>query len=162
MTILLCFLIDVATRDDQVGDFGLLDLEIRLRLEDLAHFEAVGLLIALGAGRPDRGAARGIEKAELDADGVGDLAHDAAKGVDFADEVSFGDTADGRVAGHLGDQVDVEGVEGGSKSHARRGHGSFASGVTGAHDNNIELFGELHGSLRRSKIHPQRSAVFLF
>jgi hypothetical protein len=49
-----------------------------LGFEDLAHLDAVKLLVALGARAPDGGAARGVEEAELDADGIGDFAHDAA------------------------------------------------------------------------------------
>jgi hypothetical protein len=47
------------------------------------------------------------EETELDAAGVGDLAHDAAEGVDLADEMALGDAADGGIAGHLRDQVKV-------------------------------------------------------
>ena len=121
-------------------------LQIRLRFQDLAHFQAVGLFVALGAGRPDGGAARCVQQAELDADGIGDFAHDAAEGVDFADEVAFGNASDGGVAGHLRDQIDVEGVEGGLKSHASAGYGGLAAGVSGADDDDVEIFGELHGS----------------
>ena len=123
----------------------MLDLEVGLGFEDLAHFEAVGLLVALGAGRPDGGAARGVEQAELDADGVGDFGHDAAEGVDLADEVSLGDAADGGVAGHLRDEVGVEGEQGGAQSHARGGHGGLAAGMTGSDDGDIDLFGNGHG-----------------
>ena len=96
--------------DQQIDDFGLLDVEAGLRLEHLAHFDAVLLLVALRARRPDGGTTRGVEQAELDADGIGDFAHDAAEGVDFADEVALGDAADGGVAGHLRDEVEVHGV----------------------------------------------------
>ena len=57
--------------------------------EHFAHFDAVELLVALGARTPDGGAARGVEQAELDADGVGDLAHDAAEGIDFAHQMAL-------------------------------------------------------------------------
>ena len=102
------------------------------------------MLVALGARGPDGGAAGGVEQAELDADGVGDFAHDAAEGVDFADQMAFGDAADGGIAGHLRDQVDIERVEGGLQAHAGGGHGGFASGVAGADDHHVELFGERH------------------
>ena len=96
----------------------------------------------MGAGTPDGGAAGGVEEAELDAAGVGDFAHDAAEGVDFADEMAFGYAADGGVAGHLGDEVEVEGEEGGAEAHARGGGGGFAAGVAGADDEDVELFRE--------------------
>ena len=129
---------------DQIRDFRLLDFQIRLRLQHLAHLQAIGLLVALGARRPYGGAARGIQQAELDADGVGDFAHDAAERVDFAHQVSLGDAAHGGVARHLRDQVDVERVEGGLQAHARRSHRGLASGMAGADDNDVEMFGELH------------------
>ena len=70
---------------DELRHFRLLDLQVGLRLEDLAHLEPVGLFIALGAWRPDGGSAGCVQQAELDADGIGDLAHDAAQGIHFAD-----------------------------------------------------------------------------
>jgi hypothetical protein len=95
-----------------------------------------------GAGAPDGGAARGVEEAELDAAGVGDFAHDAAQRIDFADEVAFGYAADSGVAGHLGDEVEVEGEEGGAEAHARGGGGGFAACVAGADDEDVEGLGE--------------------
>ena len=102
------------------------------------------MLVALRARRPDRRAARSIQQAELDADRIGDLAHDAAERVDFAHQVSLGDAADGRIAGHLRDQVDVQRVERGLQAHAGGGHGGLASGMAGADDHYVELFGEWH------------------
>ena len=102
------------------------------------------MLVALGAGRPDGRASRGIEEAELDSDGVGDLAHDAAQGVDFANQVAFGDPSDGGVTGHLRDQVDVECEERGLQAHAGGGHRGLASGVASADYYYIEMFVEWH------------------
>ena len=118
-----------------------------LGFEDFAHFHAIERFVALGAGRPDGGAAGGVEQAELDADGVGDLAHDAAERVDLADEMALGDAADGRVAAHLRDEVEVQGEEGGAEAHARGGHRGFAAGVAGAYDDYVELFGKAHFSI---------------
>jgi len=129
---------------DQIRYFRLLDLQIGLRFQDFAHFQAVGLFIALGAGGPNGGAARCVQQAELDSDGVGDFAHDAAEGVDFADQMAFGDASDGRVAGHLRDEINVQSVERGLEAHAGAGNGGFASGVSGADDDHVEMFGELH------------------
>ena len=102
------------------------------------------MLIALGAGRPDRRSARSIEQAKLDANRVRDLAHDAAEGVDFANQMAFGNSTYSGVAGHLRDQVYVQRVEGGLQAHAGRGHGCFASGMTSANHDYVEMFGEGH------------------
>jgi hypothetical protein len=100
------------------------------------------LLVALGAGRPDGGAARGVQEAELDADGIGDLAHDAAESIDFANEVSLRNTADGGIAGHLGNEIDVQREKGGLQAHAGGSHRGLTSGVTGADHNYVEVFVE--------------------
>ncbi len=101
----------------------------------------------MGARRPHGRAAGSIQQAELDADRVGDFAHDSAEGVHFADQVSLGDSADGGIARHLGDQVDVQRVESGLQAHAGGGHGGFASGMSGADYDYVELFGEVHLAL---------------
>ncbi len=129
--------------DHEIDDFGLADVEAGLGFEDLAHFDAVELLVALGARAPDGGAARGVEQAELDADGVGDFAHDAAERVDLADEMALGHAADGRIAAHLRDEVEVHGDERGLEAHARGSHGGLAAGVAGADHDDIVLFGEM-------------------
>ena len=130
--------------NDEVDDLGLLDEEVGDGLEFFAHAGAVEGFVALGAGAPDGGAAGGVEEAKLDAAGVGYFAHDAAEGVDFADEMALGYAADGRVAGHLGDEVEVEREEGRSEAHARCCGGGFAASVACADDQDVELFGESH------------------
>ena len=130
---------------DQVDYFCLLDVEVGLILKHLAHLHAIELLVALGSGAPDGGAAGSIEEAKLDAYGVGDLTHDSAERVDLADEVPLGDAANGGVAGHLGDQVEVHGNDGGLQAHAGGCHGCFATGVPGADYGDVEFFGKTHG-----------------
>lgn len=76
--------------------------------------------------------------------GIGDLAHDAAQRVDLAHQVSFGDAADGGIAGHLRDQIHVQREQGGLQPHAGSSHGGLAPCVAGAHDNDSEIFRELH------------------
>ena len=81
---------------------------------------------------------RRVEQTELDADGIGYFAHDAAERIDLADQVALGDAADGRVAGHLGDEVQIHGDHGGAAAHAGGGAGGFAPGVSGADDDDVE------------------------
>jgi hypothetical protein len=138
-------------------------VEAWLGLEDLAHPDAIKLLIALGARAPDGGSAGGVEEAELDADGVGYLAHDAAQGIDLADQMALGDSTNGWVAAHLGDEVEVHGDEGGFEAHARSGHRGFAPSVTRAYHCYVVLFGESHPFLfyglgRRAEIRDRKSS----
>jgi hypothetical protein len=58
--------------------------------------------------------------------------------------MSLGNSPDGGVAGHLCDQVDVQRIKRSIQTHAGCGHGGFATGVTGAHHDYVEMFGEGH------------------
>ena len=130
--------------EDEVDDFSLADVEAGLGFEHLAHLHTIELLVALGAGAPDSRTARGIQEAELDADGIGYFAHDAAEGIDLAHEVALGHASNGRIAAHLRNQVEVHGNDGGFQAHARGSHGRFAASVPSAHHDDIVLFGERH------------------
>jgi hypothetical protein len=128
----------------EVNNFSLADVETGLGLKHFPHLDAVELLVALGAGAPDGRAARSIQEAELDADGIGNLAHDAAERIDLAHQVALGHAANRWIAAHLGDEIHVHGDERGFQAHTRRSHGRFAAGVPGAHHDDIVLFGERH------------------
>jgi hypothetical protein len=58
--------------------------------------------------------------------------------------MAFGDAADGWVAAHLCDQVEVESEDGRAETHAGGGHCGFAACVAGAYYDYVELFGEAH------------------
>src|SRR2546430_2030350 len=125
---------------DELRHFRLFDAQVVLALEHLAHFDAVHFLVTLRARRPDGGAAAGVEQAELDADGVGDFAHNAAKRVYLAHEVPLCDAADGRVAGHLRDEIQVHRDHRGFETHARACTSGLATGVTGAYHDDVVNF----------------------
>ena len=128
---------------DQLSHLSLLDEEIRLALQHLAHLEAVLLLVTLGARRPHGRPPGSIEQAKLDSHRVSDFAHDPAQGIHLAYQMALGNPAHGRIARHLGNQVHVEREQGRFQSHAGRGHGSFAAGMAGADNDHIVLFSKL-------------------
>jgi hypothetical protein len=128
--------------DEQLGGVALMEVEVGLVLDEPLHAELVGLLVALGAGGLDAGALAGVQHAELDAGGVRVPAHDAAEGVDLPDDMPFGQTADGGVAGHLGDGVEVLGENGRLAAEPSGGHGGLHPGVAGAADDDIVMLGE--------------------
>ena len=142
----------------------MLDEEVGDGLELFAHLDAVERLVALGAGGPDGGASGGVEEAELNAAGVGDFAHDAAEGVDFADEMALCHSTNRGITGHLGDEVEVEGEESGTQAHARGGGCGFAAGVARADDEDVEGLGEAGGVglvLRNHPLHSSLAACFV-
>lgn len=102
------------------------------------------MFVTLSPGRPDGRAARCVQETELDTDGISDFAHDSAESINFADQMAFGDSANSGVAGHLRDEIDIQGVEGGLEAHAGCGHGRLASGVAGADDYYVEMFVKVH------------------
>src|SRR5262249_45236898 len=65
--------------DNQTGHFRLLDLQIRLRLQNLTHLQPVSLLVPLRPRRPHSRPSRSIQQPELNSDRVGDFAHDPAE-----------------------------------------------------------------------------------
>ena len=125
---------------NHIRHFRLLDLQVRLRLQHLAHLQAVGLFATLRPRRPDGGSARSVEQAELDSDGVRDLAHDAAERIHFAHQMPLRNAADGGITRHLRDQIDVQGIESGLQPHASGRHRGFAPGMAGAHHHHVEVF----------------------
>jgi hypothetical protein len=131
----------------QVDDLRLANVQARLRLEELAHLDAIELFVALGARTPDRRSARGVQEAELNAYGIGDLAHDAAQRIDFADQMSLCHSANGWVTAHLSDKVEVHCDESGFQAHACSCHGGLAPGVSCADHCDVVLFGEGHPNL---------------
>ena len=83
-------------------------MQVRLRLQHLAHLNPVLALVALRSRRPHGRPPRGIQQAKLDADGIGYFPHDAAQRIHFPYQVALGDSADCGVGRHLGDQIEVE------------------------------------------------------
>jgi hypothetical protein len=130
--------------EHQVYDLGLANVQVGLGLEDLAHLDAIKLLVALRAGTPNSGPAGGVEEPELDANCIGDLAHDAAEGVDLTNQMAFCHSANGGVAAHLGDEIEIHGDESSLEPHAGSGHRGLAPGVACTHHSDIVLFGESH------------------
>ena len=88
---------------NQIRNFRLLDLQVRLRFQHIAHLQPVCLLIALRPRRPYRRTARRIKQTELNPDGVGHFAHDAAQCVHFAHQMTLGNSADRGITRHLRD-----------------------------------------------------------
>ncbi len=129
---------------DDIDNFRLLDVEVRLGLQNFAHLDAVLLLVALRSRGPDGGPAGSIEQTELNADRVGDFAHHAAQRIDFAHQMTLGNSADRGIAGHLRDQVEIQRKQRGAQAHAGTRHGGFAACVAGADDDEIVLFREGH------------------
>ena len=82
--------------------------QVRLIFHGAAHAGLVGGLVGLGAQRVYRRPLAGVEHAGLQKGVVDGAAHFAAQRVHLAHQMSLRRAADGRVAGHHGDRVQVE------------------------------------------------------
>jgi len=122
------------------GDESLLDIKVLLLFQSLLEGELIGFLIGLCPGRPDGGSFAGVQHVKVDGRAVGYSGHFAAESVNFADEVSLGQSSDGRVAGHLRYGIEVNGEEEGGHPHSGGGEGCFARGMAAADNDDIVLF----------------------
>ncbi len=126
--------------DQDLFNRGLLHEEIFLILNRLFHPKAIVLAVDLGPRRPDGRPFSGIELPELDACFVRRPGHLSAQGVDFLDQMAFGQSADGRIAGHVTDLIDILGDEKGWMAHPGRSQGGLNPGMTSSHHNDIISF----------------------
>src|SRR5437867_9394157 len=120
--------------------FSLFYSQSRLLFQNASHFHPVGLFVGLSTGRPDRRATATIEKTKLYARTVNDFRHDPAQGINFADQMPLSNPTNGRITGHLGNQVKVHSVEGSAHAHPGRSHGSFTTGMTCADHHHSVFF----------------------
>ena len=132
--------------EHQVHHFRLLDVQICLRLQHLAHLHPVLVLVALCPGRPHRRPARGIQQPELDPDRIRHLAHNAAQCIHFPHQVALGDAPNGGIARHLRDQIQIETEQRRPQPHPGSRHRRFAARVTRTHNYNVVLFRKRHNT----------------
>ena len=101
----------------------------------------IRLFISLSARAVHRWPFAHIQHAELDTAGIDGSAHQAAHGVDLTDDVPFGNAADGRIAAHLANGVQIRGQQRRVRAHAGRSGSSFSTGVSGTdHQHVIVVF----------------------
>jgi len=104
---------DAITLDLKSGDVALVQVQVGRPLQNPLHAELIRLLVALSPRRPDAGTLGGIEHPELNRGRIGIESHRTTQGIDLPDHMPFGETADGWVAAHLADGVEVLGNDGG-------------------------------------------------
>ena len=83
------------------------------------HGLPVELAVDLSPWASHRRAFGAIEQAELDAGLVGQPAHQAVEGVDLANQVTLAQAADGRVAAHLADRLELVRQQQGARAEPR-------------------------------------------
>ena len=89
-----------------------------------------------------RAALAAVEHAIVDRGGVGGAAHQPVKGINLAHKMPLAQTADGRVATHGADGVQVERDERHACAHAGGNSGGLYAGMAAADHDDVKM---LHG-----------------
>ena len=75
---------------------------------------------------------------------VGRMGHQPPQGIHFLNQMPLADAANGRVAAHGAQGVDIVGQQQGARAHARRRQGRFGARVTAADDDDLVGLGVKH------------------
>ena len=104
---------------------------------------ADGPLVELAVGLRARGAHRRtlarVQGAELDAGLVRRERHGAAQRIDLLDQMALADAADGRVAAHLAERLDVVGEQQRAPPHAGGRERGLGAGVAAADHDHVDI-----------------------
>jgi hypothetical protein len=114
------------------GEPGLLSQE---RL----HGEAIEVPVHLRAWTTDSRALAAVQHLEVDSSPVRRRRHHPIQGIDLPNEVTFADSANGRIAGERTDRLDPMGEQKGARPHASGRRSSLASGMATADHHDIEV-----------------------
>ena len=127
-------------------NLGLFERQVLGALERVLHIGAVFDAVGLGPQRVYGRAFAAVEHAVLDAGRVGRPPHLAAQRIDLTHKVALGRAADGRVAGHVADRVQIDGKAQGTQPQARAGQRGLDARVPRANDGNVICASKIHGS----------------
>ena len=75
---------------------------------------------------------------------VGNLCHFTPEGVNFLYKLCLRETADGGIARHQRDGIEIDVEEERFASHPRRGQGRFTARMSGTDDNHIKFLWQAH------------------
>ena len=127
-----------AVLDDEIAALLLEQREVRLILERAPDERLVERAIRLHARRAHRRTLAGVERARLDRGRIRGARHDAAQRIDFLDEVTLADAADGRIAAHLAERLDGLRQQQRARTHARGRERGFGARVSATHDDYVK------------------------
>jgi len=110
----------------------------------MAHLKSIKRSICLGSRRPHGGASRPVQETKLYACAIDDPAHDSPERVNFADQMTFSDSANGGIARHLSYKIQVKSEKRRSRSEPGCGRCGFTTGVTATYYDHIKRLIENH------------------
>ena len=128
---------DGAVRSQNFHDLRLFQLQIFLQFQNVLHILPVFYPIGLSAEGMDGGAFAPVEHPVLDAGMVSRRAHLAPQRVQLPHKVPLSGAADGGVAGHISNGVQIDGKENGVIAQPGGGKGGFDSRVSRPDHGNV-------------------------
>ena len=96
--------------------------------------------IALRTRTPHRRTFGAVKHPELQGAVVRHQTGVSAEGINLPDDLSFGDSADGRVAGHLGKARQIHRNQQNGRTHIGRCHRRFTAGMAATNHNDVVPF----------------------
>jgi len=110
----------------------------------MAHLKSIKRSICLGSRRTHGGASRPVQETKLYACAIDDPAHDSPERVNFADQMTFSDSANGGIARHLSYKIQVKREKRRSRSEPGCGRCGLTSSVTATDYDHIKRLIENH------------------
>ena len=129
---------------EQFVSLVLPDVEVVGVVEDGSPFPDKLSSVALGTGAPYGRTLSDVEHSELDGGFIRYDTHLSAQSIDFAHNLSLGNTSDGGVATHLSNLVHIHRYQTGFGTHVCRGCSSLASGMSSTDNEHVII--EFHTS----------------
>src|SRR6185436_18897427 len=111
--------------------------------------------VTLSPRGPDGRTFGSVEHSELNAGSVGSSSHNAAQGIDLTHHGTLGNPANGRIAGHLSDGLEILGEKEGARPAARGQCGGLGSCVAASDHHDIVM---VHGLASSSEPAPNYRA----
>ena len=128
---------DGSVANVEIGSLAFEDLHAVLIRERVLHRRSVELAIRLRPGPADRRTLSAVEQPELDTGRIRNAPHQPVQRVDFPDEVTFSQAANGGIAGHDANAIGPQRDQQGRRAGARRRGGCLATGMSAAHDYDV-------------------------
>ncbi len=113
------------------------DVQVVLMLQNILDRLAIKLAVGLGARAAHGWPLGAVEHAKLDAGPVDGPAHDAVQSINFPHQLALGQAADGGVAGHLADGLQLMGDQQRFRPEAGGRSGRFGTGMTTTDNDHI-------------------------
>jgi hypothetical protein len=114
------------------------NLYIWILLKNPFHSCSISHLIALGSWCANAWSFRGVKNAELDSCGISVETHGATESINFTDDMTFGQSTNGGIAGHLADRIKVLRQYSDRTTETGCGESRLNAGVASTNDEDVE------------------------